>query len=44
MGGVPPQKTPLTLLSGYHKYAFGFVSFLNELRNGLRRLGGGVAA
>lgn len=42
MGGVPPQKTPL--LSGYHKYAFGFVSFLNELRNGLRRLGGGVAA
>ena len=44
MGGVPPQKTPLPLLSGYHKYAFGFVSFLNELRNGLRRLGGGVAA
>jgi hypothetical protein len=44
MGGVPPQKTPLLLLSGYHKYAFGFVSFLNELRNGLRRLGGGVAA
>ena len=44
MGGVPPTKTPLTLLSGYHKYAFGFVSFLNELRNGLRRLGGGVAA
>ena len=42
MGGVPPQK-PL-LLSGYHKYAFDFVSFLNELRNGLRRLGGGVAA
>ena len=42
MGGVPPQKTPL--LSGYHKYAFDFVSFLNELRNGLRRLGGGVAA
>jgi hypothetical protein len=42
MGGVPPQKTPL--LSGYQKYAFDFVSFLNELRNGLRRLGGGVAA
>ena len=42
MGGVPPQK-PL-LLSGYQKYAFDFVSFLNELRNGLRRLGGGVAA
>jgi chemotaxis protein histidine kinase CheA len=42
MGGVPPQKTPL--ISGYQKYAFGFVSFLNELRNGLRRLGGGVAA
>lgn len=42
MGGLPPQKAPL--LSGYQKYAFGFFSFLNELRNGLRRLGGGVAA
>ena len=37
MGGVPPQK-------GFGVgYAFGFFSFLNELRNGLRRLGG-VAA
>jgi len=37
MGDVPPQK-------GFGAgYAFGFFSFLNELRNGLRRLGG-VAA
>ena len=37
MGGVLPQK-------GFGLgYAFGFFSFLNELRNGLRRLGG-VAA
>ena len=37
MGGVLPQK-------GFGSgYVFGFFSFLNELRNGLRRLGG-VAA
>ena len=37
MGDVPPQK-------GFRAgYAIGFFSFLNELRNGLRRLGG-VAA